>query len=148
MPWRGQMLVSRHACWRGRGLTWRRPGALTADRAGPAAPPILARQCRVRGHGASGPNKTPRPSPRPHAPLPARPRRQPADAPRRRPSPASSARACPRPRRARPRPRSTRAGRATNAGASRPPAARSYQGRLSRFHVIMIVILVRVSDLG
>jgi len=68
------MPVPRHAWWRGTGLTWRRPGAMTADGAGPAAPPILAWQCRARGHGASGPNKTLRPvMPARAASLPAAP---------------------------------------------------------------------------
>jgi len=53
------MPVPRHAWWRGRGLTWRRPESLTIDGAGPAAPPILARHCRTLIRGAAEPNKTP-----------------------------------------------------------------------------------------
>jgi len=48
------MPVPRHAWWRGSELTWRRPKSLTADVAGSAAPPFLARQCRTIHHGAAG----------------------------------------------------------------------------------------------
>ena len=51
------MPVPRYAWWCGRGLTWRRPESLTADRAGPTAPPILARQCRATAHGAAVPGR-------------------------------------------------------------------------------------------
>ena len=49
--------MPRHAWWRDRGLTWRRPESLTADGAGPAAPPILAQQCRATAHGAAVPGR-------------------------------------------------------------------------------------------
>jgi len=51
------MPVPCHAWWRGRGLTWRRSKRLTVGVAGPAAPPILARQCRATAHGAAVPGR-------------------------------------------------------------------------------------------
>ena len=50
------MPVSRHAWWRGTGLTWRGPAWGADDVAGLAAPPTLARQCRALLRGAAGPN--------------------------------------------------------------------------------------------
>ena len=71
------MPMAHHVWWRGRGLTWRRPESLTADRAGPAAPPILARHCRALIRGTAEPNKTdaasPGPRPALHCRLPSLP---------------------------------------------------------------------------
>jgi len=55
--------MPRHAWWRDRGLTWRRPDSLTVDMAEPTTPPTLARQCRALIRGAAEPNKTLRPVP-------------------------------------------------------------------------------------
>ncbi|XP_066361520.1 uncharacterized protein [Miscanthus floridulus] len=102
---------------------------MTADGAGPAAPPILVRQCppgvkarlgqikpRGRAPGLTHPCPPARAASQPTRPA-AGHRPPPAPAP-------ASAHAAPG-HSGGPRPRSTRAGRATNLGASRPPAPKT-----------------------